>query len=293
MFLRYALFFLTNILVVVTISIIMSVFGLNRYVTQSGLDYQALLVFCLCWGMFGSIISLMLSRVSAKMMMGVKTIDPNNPGQFSGLVAMVSDIARRASLPMPEVGVFESPELNAFATGPSKKRSLVAVSTGLLNGMSRDELEGVLAHEIAHIKNGDMVTMTLLQGVVNAFVMFLSRVIAFALAQNAKEENRYLIRSLVTVLLEVVIGILGMLVVRWFSRWREFRADAGSASLVGRGDMVAALRRLQANYGHFDPRRRVEALAPYKISGTTVKKASLFATHPSLEERIARLEQYA
>jgi len=294
MFGRIGLFIATNILIVLTISILTSLLGVNRYMYAQGLDYQALLTFCLIWGMAGSLVSLALSRISAKMMMGVQVIDPNNPGQFSNLVAMVHDISRRAGLStMPEVGVFNSGEPNAFATGPTKSRALVAVSTGLLSSMNRDEIEGVIGHEVSHITNGDMVTMTLLQGVVNAFVMFLARVIAFAVSQNAKEENRYMLRFFVTFLLEMIIGIFGVLIVRWFSRHREFRADAGSAKLLGRGDMIAALNALKRRQELRDPRSAVEAMAPYKIASGGGRHSSIFATHPSLEARIARLEQYA
>lgn len=295
MFGRIALFVATNILIVVTISILTSMLGLNHYMSANGMDYQALFVFCLVWGMSGSLISLMLSRISAKYMMGVQVIDPQNPGSYSGLVSMVHDIARKAGLSkMPEVGVFQSPEMNAFATGPTKNRALVAVSTGILSGMDRSQLEGVIGHEMTHITNGDMVTMTLLQGVVNAFVMFLARAIAFALSQNSKGENRYMMRYFITFLLEIVIGMFGMLLVRWFSRRREFKADAGSAKVVGRQEMISALKALQQRQALHDPATAIEAMAPYKISNSTGKrKSSIFATHPPLEERIARLTQYA
>ncbi len=295
MFGRIALFILTNVFIVVTISILTSVFGLNNYMTQQGLDYQALLIFCLVWGMTGSLISLLISRWSAKMAMGVTVIDPMNAGQFADYVQMVHNIAKSAGLPkMPEVGVFQSPELNAFATGPTKSRALVACSTGLLQSMSRDQIEGVVAHEVAHIKNGDMVTMCLIQGVVNAFVMFFARVIAFAVSQQVKEENRYMIRFLITFVLEILIGFLGLMVVAWFSRKREFRADAGSAALVGRGDMISALQALQRRYEIADPTKQVASMNPFKIATPGKKRGmSLFATHPPLEDRIAALEQYA
>lgn len=284
---RIALFLVTNFLVVLTINIIMSVLGVR------GADHQALMVFCFLYGMLGALFSLAISRITAKLFMRVQTIDPNNPGQFQGLVQMVSEISKSAGLPMPEVGVFESPEVNAFATGPTKKRSLVAVSTGLLASMSRDEIEGVIGHEIAHIKNGDMVTMTLLQGIVNAFVLFFARVIASAVASNVKGESRYFVQHMVSIVLQMVLSILGSIVVCWFSRRREFRADAGSAKLVGRNDMIAALRRLQKSYGQFDPNHAAESVAALKMSGRDTRRSMLFATHPPLEERIRRLEQYA
>jgi heat shock protein HtpX len=189
---------------------------------------------------------------------------------------------------MPEVGVYESPEVNAFATGPSKSRSLVAVSSGLLRAMRRDEVEGVLAHEVAHIGNGDMVTMTLIQGVMNAFVMFLARIIAFALARGSRDDRDGQSSFLVVFVLQTVLGILGSMVTAWFSRQREFRADHGGATLAGRDHMLAALRRLAANRELVDPRH--QELATAKINGTQGWMA-LFSTHPPLETRIAALER--
>jgi heat shock protein HtpX len=187
---------------------------------------------------------------------------------------------------MPEVGYYESPEVNAFATGPSKRKSLVAVSSGLLRNMRQDEVEGVLAHELAHISNGDMVTMTLIQGVVNAFVLYLSRVIAGIVRNAVDERYAYILSFVVTIVLDIVLGILGMIVVAWFSRAREFRADAGAASLAGREKMIAALRRLQGTKQLID--NREPELATLKISGS--RAMLLFATHPPLEDRIAALE---
>jgi heat shock protein HtpX len=203
------------------------------------------------------------------------------------LSRLVERLTRQANLPMPEVGIYESPELNAFATGPSKSRSLVAVSSGLLRSMTRNEVEGVLAHEVSHIANGDMVTMTLLQGIVNAFVMFLARIVAYALTNRGSRDDRGGAPSYMLVwLLEIVLGFIGMIVVAWFSRQREFRADYGGATLAGKADMLAALRRLGANRALIDPRH--EALATMKISG---KWTGLFSTHPPLEQRVAVLER--
>jgi heat shock protein HtpX len=190
---------------------------------------------------------------------------------------------------MPEVGVYESPEVNAFATGPSKRKSLVAVSSGLLRTMRRDEVEGVLAHEVAHIRNGDMVTMTLIQGVVNAFVMFLARVIAFAIRQGSDSRNSYFFSYIVMIVLEIVFGILGMIVVAWFSRAREFRADAGGAALAGRQNMIAALRRLLQAKELVDTTE--PALATLKINGKRSTWLMLASTHPPLEDRIRALEE--
>lgn len=290
---RIFLFVLTNILVVVTISIICSVLGFDRQLRPG--DYNNLIGFCLVWGMAGSIISLMISRIMAKWTMGVKVIDPRNPGQYASLIQMVERISRAANLPnTPEVGVYESPEINAFATGPTKSRSLVAFSTGLLQRMGPEEIEGVAAHEVGHIANGDMITMTLIQGVINAFVMFISRIIAMALTMrgNKDEESGPSMSTYILVpVLEIAFGMLGMIVVSWFSRKREFRADAASASYSGRNKMIKALKALQV--AHENPNLAPEgghpAVACLKISGRN-GIMSLFSTHPPLEERIAALE---
>lgn len=288
---RIMLFMAVNVLVVVTISIVLNVLGVRPYMTAHGIDMQSLAVFCLVWGMGGSLISLALSRVMAKMMMGVKVIDPATAsGDAAWLVQTVHQLARGANLSeMPEVGVYQSPELNAFATGPTKSRSLVAVSSGLLERMDRGQVEGVLAHEVSHIGNGDMVTMTLLQGIVNAFVMFLARVIAFAVSQNVKEESRRGVQFMVTIVLEILLSFLGMMVVAAFSRAREFRADAGGARLAGREKMVSALDGLRRGLGLVD--KRAPSLAAFKISGKQGGLMALLSTHPPLDVRIARLRQ--
>jgi len=289
---RIVLFLITNILVMLTISILVQLLGLNRGLGASGIDYGSLMVFCLVWGMAGSLISLALSRVMAKRMMGVRVIDPNTRDpQEREIVEMVHNLARAARLPaIPEVGYYDSPEVNAFATGPTKSRALVAVSSGLWQRMSRDEVEGVLGHEITHVSNGDMVTMTLLQGVVNAFVLFFARVIAFAVSQNVRDENRGMVQFGIVMVLQIVLSLLGAVVVAAFSRWREFRADRGGAQLAGRGKMIAALERLRRNVELVDTRQ--ESLATLKIAGGPSRMASLFASHPPLEVRIARLQQY-
>jgi heat shock protein HtpX len=284
---RIALFILTNILVVLTISILLNLLGVRPYLNANGIDIQQLAVFCLVWGMTGSLISLALSRMMAKWTMGVKVI-PRTSSEYAWVVMMVEQLARKAGLSvMPEVGIYNSPEVNAFATGPSKRRSLVAFSTGLLNSMSKNEIEGVAAHEIAHITNGDMVTMTLLQGIVNAFVMFFARIIAWGISQNVREENRYMTQYMVTFLLEMVLGLLGMIVVCGFSRYREFRADLGGAQYAGKNDMIAALQRLASNTRRYD---EAPAMAAFKISGGV---GQLFSTHPPLEKRIAALQKAA
>ncbi len=296
-FKRIVLFMAVNLLVVLTVSLLLNVLGVRPYLNAYGLDYQQLAVFCLVWGMAGAFISLALSRVMAKWMMGVQVIDPNtrDPEQAE-LVQTVYNLARGAGLPaMPQVGIYNSPEVNAFATGPTKSRALVAVSTGLLNRMRREDLEGVLGHEISHIANGDMVTMTLLQGVVNAFVMFLSRVIAFALtqalrSQDDRERNSSpgMIFYVVQFALEIVFMILGSMVVSAFSRWREFRADAGGARLAGRQNMIGALEALQRTIEYIDPTSQ-PAVQSMKISGRRSGMMAMFSSHPPLEDRIARL----
>ena len=282
---RIFLFLLTNIAVVVTISIILSVLGV-----RPGDGLGPLAIFCLVWGMGGALISLAISRWMAKRAMGVQLVDGNTGNADADwLYRTVAKLAQQANLPMPEVGIYNSPEVNAFATGPSKKRSLVAVSTGILRAMKRNELEAVLAHEMSHIGNGDMVTMTLLQGVMNAFVMFAARIIASVVAgQSKSDRGSDGMYFMVRIVVEIVLGIAGSLVTAWFSRYREFRADAGGASLAGTGNMVAALQRLAEGPQGVDP--RAPALASFKISGAKGFMA-MFSTHPPLEVRIAALRQ--
>jgi heat shock protein HtpX len=292
---RIFLFLAVNVLVVVTLSVVMSLLGVQPYLNERGLDYRALLVFCLLWGMGGAFISLAISRIMAKTFMGVQVVDPHttDPG-LRQLLHTVQQLASAAAIPMPQVGVYASPEVNAFATGPTKSRSLVAVSSGLLQSMDRNQVEGVLSHEIAHIANGDMVTMTLLQGVVNAFAMFLARVIAFAIAQVGRgrdEEGQgfsQITFFITTMVLEMVFLLLGSIVVAWFSRQREYRADAGGARLGGREKMIGALEALQRSAGRVDPNTR-PALQTLKISSPGRGLAMLFATHPPLAQRIEKL----
>lgn len=288
---RVFLFFAVNILIIATITTITSLLGLQPYLSAQGINYEALMAFCIIWGFGGALISLALSRVMAKWMMGVQVIDPktNNP-ELRDLVERVHGFAKRAGIEkMPEVGIYEGAELNAFATGPSKNRSLVAVSSGLLRGMNRNEVDGVLAHEVAHIANGDMVTMTLVQGVVNAFVMFFARVIAFFASQFVSEDKRPWVNFGVVILLEIVLGILGMLVVAFVSRMREFRADQGGAKLASRDNMIAALERLKLNY-QLPASDEGSAIATLKISGKSSSFLHLFSTHPDLDVRIAALK---
>ncbi len=295
MFLRIILFFITNLFILVTISIVLSVLGIQPYITSAGLNYWNLMAFCFVYGMIGALFSLAISRISAKWLMGVKVIEPNAAGDLGWLVQSVYNISRSAGLStMPQVGVYQSPDVNAFATGPTKKRSLVAVSTGLLQSMRRDEIEGVLAHEVAHIQNGDMVTMTLIQGVVNAFIMFFARIIAYAVSQSVKENMQYLVRMVVTVVLEIAFGVLSMFVTGWFSRQREFRADAGSAKLVGREKMIAALQALKRMHGTGPRETEVhESMAALQIFGKTSNGNPWLSisTHPALDIRIAALQK--
>lgn len=296
MFKRFFLFALVNILIVLTVSVITSVLGLGHYLTAAGIDYGSLAAFCLVWGMVSSVVSLLISKWIAKSMFGIKLVDPNAPGQAGDIARTVHQLAKAAGLSkMPEVGIYNSPEVNAFATGPSRNNSLVAVSEGLIRSMNRQEMEGVLGHEVAHIANGDMVTMTLIQGVVNAFVMFLSRILAYALATVMRGDNdrgpNYLVQNIAIIVFQILFGILGSMVVAWFSRQREFRADRGSAKIGGREKMIAALRVLQTKTELVSEAH--QSVAALKISSGDHKSwMQLFSTHPPLSERIAALEQF-
>ena len=285
---RIVLFLLTNLAVMLVLGVVTSVLGLNCYLSAYGMNYGSLMVFSLFIGFTGSIISLLMSKQMAKWTTGLELITQPRTADEAWIVQTVQRLAERAGIGMPEVGIYEG-EPNAFATGAFKNSALVAVSTGLLSGMTRDEVEAVLGHEVAHIANGDMVTMTLIQGVVNTFVIFLSRAIGFAVDNflNRGEERRspgagYMITYLV---LEVLLGILASMIVAWYSRQREFRADAGSGDLMGqRQSMIQALRRL----GGLQAGELPNGLQSMGITGSIGK---LFATHPPIEERIARLQQ--
>ncbi len=291
-FRRIGLFLIVNLLVMVTISVLVHVLGLDGFLSRNGMDYPSLMVLCLVWGMGGAFFSLMISRWMAKASMGVRVLDPNNPGgaEERWLVQTVHGLAQRAGLStMPEVGIYQSPDPNAFATGPGRGSALVAVSSGLFGAMNHDQMEAVLGHEMTHITNGDMVTMTLIQGVVNSFVFFLAWVISILLTQGNSNDRRggnYMAQYFVRQLLQIVLGLLGFMVVMWFSRWREYRADAGGGRLTNRHRMADALRALQRYVDHPKPAEPA-ALAAFKISAPG---GSLFASHPPLAERIARLE---
>ena len=291
---RVSFFVIVNILVMITISISWSL--ISSFFGIKDTYFNSLIFFSLAFGMGGAFISLFLSKFMAKRLMGVKILSPQTSDSHSAfLVEKVRRLASQARLPVcPEVGVYDSPEVNAFATGPSKKNSLVAVSTGLLQRLDDKEVEGVLAHEVAHIANGDMVTMTLIQGIINAFVIFLSRILArFIASQMNNERGRFFVELALIISLQIVFSLLGSLVVNAFSRAREFRADRGGAKLAGKDKMIAALSALRKK---MQPPLKEEhkSLATLKISGA--KKSSwlaLFATHPPLEERIQRLERAA
>lgn len=288
---RIFYFLLTNVLVLLTISVIFSVFGVGNYITPNGINFLDLLIFSAVIGFTGSFISLAISRWMAKRMMGVQVIDPANPkNQHEQFVLnKVHELAQAAGLRhMPEAGIYYSPEVNAFATGPSKKRSLVAVSAGLLNEMDEDAIEGVIAHEIAHIANGDMVTMTLLQGVVNTFVVFLARIVAYAASRLVREEMAWIVHFIAVIVFQLVFSLLGSLVVFAYSRHREFHADKGGADFAGKDKMKHALESLRAYSDRASVNDEQAAVATLKISGKR-KRSMLFSTHPDLDERISRL----
>ena len=287
---RFGFMILLNILIMATISIIMSVFNIQPYLGRYGINYGSLMVYCLLWGFAGSFISLLLSKFMAKKMMGVEVIDPNimNSSDSQWLVQTVHRLAQAAGLPkMPEVGIYEGQEMNAFATGPSRSNSLVAVSSGILQRMNKTELEGVLSHEIAHINNGDMVTMTLIQGMVNAFSMFLSRIAAHFLSTMVDEKKAPWVRMIATLVFDVVFTTLGMFLVTYVSRQREYRADAGGASLGGRDKMIAALIKLQNEMAPISEEK--SPVATMQISNRRKGFMSLLSTHPDLQDRIDRL----
>jgi heat shock protein HtpX len=287
---RILLFLLTNAAVLLLISLIFQFLGLGGLLRQNGvnLDLNSLLISSAIFGMSGSFISLLLSKWMAKSSMGVYVIEQPSNGTEQWLVESVRGLSQAAGIGMPEVGIFESPDPNAFATGFSRDNALVAVSTGLLQSMSADEVEAVLGHEISHVANGDMVTLGLLQGVVNTFVIFFARIIGFVVDRVLlRNEERgggvgYFVAEMVA---QVVLSILATMIVMWFSRYREFRADAGGANLAGRQKMIGALRALQRSH---DPAPLPGEMAAFGINSGGA--ARLFMSHPPLEERIAALQ---
>ncbi len=284
---RIFLFVLTNLAVVLVLGVVASLLGVNRYLTANGLNLPALLGFALIMGFGGAFISLLISKPVAKWSAGVRVIEQPQNADEAWIVETVRRFADKAGIGMPEVGIFDG-EPNAFATGAFKNNSLVAVSTGLLQGMTREEVEAVIGHEVAHVANGDMVTMALIQGVMNTFVVFLSRVIGYAVdAFLHKGENRSgpgIGYWVTTIVLDILLGFLAAIIVAWFSRRREFRADAGAASLLGRKQpMINALARL----GGMVPGELPKGL---QTMGITSGVGKLFSTHPPIEDRIAALQ---
>ena len=287
---RILLFLVTNLAVVAVLSIVARITGLDRWLAINGQSYVGLLVMAALFGFGGSLISLAMSKWMAKRAMGVKVIEQPTTAEEQWLVSTVRGLAEQAGIGMPEVGVFDSPQPNAFATGARRNAALVAVSTGLLRGMSRSEVSAVLGHEITHVANGDMVTLTLIQGVVNTFVIFLARVIGGIVDRALSRDGQgrggmgYFMTVMVT---QMVLGIAASMIVMWFSRRREFRADAGGAQLSGRNNMIAALERLKSAQEPALPGQ----LAAFGIGGGRGRGLqALFMSHPPLEERIAALQ---
>src|SRR3954453_10675745 len=286
---RIFLFLATNLAVVVVLGVVASLLGVNRYLPANGLNLGALLVFAFIMGFGGAIISLLISKPIAKWSSGVQVIEQPRNADEAWIVETVRKFANQANIGMPEVGVFEG-EPNAFATGAFKNSALVAVSTGLLQGMTREEVEAVIGHEVAHISNGDMVTMTLIQGVMNTFVVFLSRVIGYFvdgfLSRGDNRSGPGIGYYVTTIVLDILFGVLAAIIVAWFSRQREFRADAGSAHLLGKQPMINALARL----GGMVPGELPKGLQSFGITSGVGK---LFSSHPPIEERIAALQTAA
>ena len=287
---RIFLFLMTNLAVVAVISVTLRILGVDRWVNESGtINFTALLVLSAVIGFAGSLISLAMSKWSAKRMVGARVIEnPIDPTE-RWLVDTVRKQAQAAGIGMPEVAIYDAPDVNAFATGWNRNDALVAVSSGLLHNMSRDEAEAVLAHEVSHVANGDMVTLALIQGVVNTFVIFFAKLFGFfvdrVLLKNDGRNGRGIGAFVAEMVAQVVLGVLASIIVMWFSRQREFRADAGGAALAGRGKMIAALERLKMNH---EQAALPEKIAAFGISGGK-GFSKMFMTHPPLDERIAAL----
>ena len=288
---RIFLFLVVNLAIIVVLGAVVTIFGIRPYLTPYGLDLKALAIFSVIIGFTGSFISLFMSKVSAKWMMRVAVIHQSRNSQEANLIQVITNISQRLGITMPEVGVYPSPEVNAFATGWSRNHSLVAVSEGLLREMDARELEGVLAHEMAHIANGDMVTMTLVQGIMNTFIIFAARVVAFFVGKflSRNEDLGRLSYFLLSIFFEIVFGIFASILVMAYSRRREFRADEGGAKFVGKVKMLAALKKLGQLSQKIDTRQK--SLATMKISDKPGRFGRIFSTHPSIEERIERLQK--
>jgi len=288
MFKRIVLFLLTNLAIVLLLNITLRLFGVDRIFDQNGINYTGLLILSLVIGFGGSFISLAMSKWSAKWMTKARVIAQPANEMERWLLETVAAQSKRAYIGMPEVAIYDAPEINAFATGMNKNASLLAVSTGLLEKMTRDEIEAVLGHEVAHIANGDMITLALIQGVVNTFVVFLARVIGYVVdsAINKGRRGPGIGYWVATIVAEIVLGILASTIVMWFSRQREFRADEGGAFLAGRDKMVMALKKLQSAY---EPSSLPKQMQAFGVSGNT-SISRLFMSHPPLSERIEALE---
>jgi len=291
---RVFLFIATNIAILLVLSVVLRLLGVESILDEQGvnLNMSSLLVFCAVFGMGGSFLSLALSKWMAKKAMGVQVIAQPRDDAESWLFQTISHQAQAAGIGMPEIGIFDSPQPNAFATGARKDAALVAVSTGLLRSMNKSEVEAVLGHEVSHVANGDMITLALIQGVLNTFVLFLSRLVGFWVDRVIlKNERGYgLGFFLTTIVAQILFGILASIIVMWFSRQREFRADAGGARLAGRENMIGALERLKAVV---DPQPLPEQMAAFGISGGRKGFGRLFMTHPPLDERIEALKRGA
>jgi len=285
---RILLFVATNLAIVIVLSVVAHLLGIDQYLNARGGSLNGLLIFAALFGFGGSLISLAISKWMAKKAMGVVVITQPRNATESWLINAVGAHARNAGIGMPEVGIFESPDPNAFATGANRNNALVAVSTGLLQRMNEREVDAVLGHEITHVANGDMVTLALIQGVVNTFVIFLSRIIGNIVDRNffRSEDGRGPAYFISVIVSEIVLGILASLIVLWFSRWREFRADRGGARLAGRANMIAALEALKSSHEPLP-----QQFAAFGIADGTVARgfAKLRMSHPPLEERIAAL----
>ena len=290
--LRIALFLLTNLAIVIVASITLSLLGFEGYLAANGVDLNlsSLLVFCFVFGMAGSVVSLLLSKKMAKMGTGTQIIEQPRNTDEKWLIETVSELATDAGIGMPEVGIFQSQASNAFATGWNRNNALVAVSTGLLSRFSRDEARAVMAHEIGHVANGDMITLALIQGVVNTFVMFFSRVIGHTIDRVVfKTERGHGIGFYITTFVaEIILGVLASMIVFWFSRQREFRADAAGAQLAGAAAMIGALERLRAEQGA--PSELPDSMVAFGIRTGGNNMMRVFTTHPPLEERIDALK---
>ena len=287
---RVFLFIATNLAVMLTLGIIVNIFGLNRYLTPYGIDYTALMGFSLVIGFGGAFISLAMSKFIAKRTMGLKLIDGTEGATERWIFDTIAQYANQANIDMPEVAIYNSPEMNAFATGPSKNNSLVAVSTGLINSMSRQEVSAVLGHEISHVANGDMVTMTLLQGVVNTFVIFISRILAHAVEgffnKSVHDTRPSWAFPILSIFFDLIFGVFASMIVAAYSRRREFAADKGGAHLAGRQSMINALSKL----GHQGDSNLAANLKAFGITGSKSKFLALLSTHPPIELRIKTLE---